>query len=150
MNRSTKRFAFFWELLISFLHKCMFPAVVFVREHMWHKAMWMGHPMRLKLTLEGLLVKHMWHKATWIGAPFIWHCITYVHWWKQKLEACKNEINNSLKNTNLLVDLLIFIYLLFSLFGPTTKIFLRMEDLGSILGRVITKTHKNSTWCYLA
>ena len=24
---------------------------------MWHKAEWMGHPMRLKLTLLGLLVK---------------------------------------------------------------------------------------------
>ena len=23
---------------------------------MWHKAKWMGHPMRLKLTCEGLLV----------------------------------------------------------------------------------------------
>ena len=24
---------------------------------MWHKTIWMGHPMRLKLTCEGLLVQ---------------------------------------------------------------------------------------------
>ena len=32
---------------------------------MWHKADWMGHPMRLELTLAGLLVKLANHYTTW-------------------------------------------------------------------------------------
>ena len=31
---------------------------------MWHKADWMGHPMRLKLTFAGLLVKLANHYTT--------------------------------------------------------------------------------------
>ena len=31
---------------------------------MWHKADWMGHPMRLELTLAGLLVKLANHYTT--------------------------------------------------------------------------------------
>ena len=31
---------------------------------MWHKAEWMGHPMRLELTLAGLLVKLANHYTT--------------------------------------------------------------------------------------
>ena len=54
---------------------------------MWHKAEWMGHPMRLELTRVGLLVylanryttrgalkftklfASVWHKAEWMGRP---------------------------------------------------------------------------------
>ena len=40
---------------------------------------------------------------------------------KLETHVCKNEINNSLKNTNLLEDLFILKYLLLSLFGRSTK-----------------------------
>ena len=33
MNQSTKRFIFFKELSISFLHACMFPAFGFTLKH---------------------------------------------------------------------------------------------------------------------
>ena len=38
---------------------------------MWHKADWMGHPMRLELTLAGLLVKLANHYTT-RGAQMSW------------------------------------------------------------------------------
>ena len=47
-----------------------------------------------------------------------------VPWWKQQagnIHISKNEINKSSKYINLLVDLFILKYLLFSLFGPTEK-----------------------------
>ena len=37
MNKSTKRFVFFKEIFISFLHRCMFPASYFLqRKHVAH------------------------------------------------------------------------------------------------------------------
>ena len=32
---------------------------------MWHKAVWMEHPMRLELTREGSLVELANHDTTW-------------------------------------------------------------------------------------
>ena len=43
-------------LFRSYIRVC-FQLVVFVREHMWRKAIWMGQPMRLKLIRVGLLVE---------------------------------------------------------------------------------------------
>ena len=51
---------------------------------MWHKAIWKGHPMRLELTLVGLLVELANHYTTrgaprmelWTGALSWWKC----HW----------------------------------------------------------------------
>ena len=46
MNRSTKWEVFFKKYLFCpCIHAC-FQLVAFVREHMWHKALWMGYLMR--------------------------------------------------------------------------------------------------------
>ena len=45
---------------------------------MWHKADWMGHPMRLELTLTGLLVKLANHYTTrifWNYFPISGFCV---------------------------------------------------------------------------
>ena len=45
MNRSTKRFVFFKNYLFcSYICVC-FQLVAFIREHMWHKVMWIRHSM---------------------------------------------------------------------------------------------------------
>ena len=90
MNRSTQRFVFFKELFCSYTRVC-FQLVAFVREHMWLKAIWIGHPMRLKLNLP----EWIW---VLLGAAFIWTCVIYVLWRKQRagnILVCKNEIANS-------------------------------------------------------
>ena len=55
IGRSTKRFVFFKNLFILFLHTCYicvyFQLVAFVREHIWHKAFLMGYSVRLELIL---------------------------------------------------------------------------------------------------
>ena len=107
MNRSNKRLVFFGESFHSYIHIC-FQLVAFIREYMWHKDIGIGN-------------KWVWVS---LGAPFISPVTTYVLWWKQQarnIHVCKNEIDNSLKNTNLLVYLFLLKYLLSSLFGPTTK-----------------------------
>ena len=65
MNRFTKRFIFFKELLISFLNTCLFPACCFRQRTfsnlfftwMWHKAIWMRYQMRLELTRVGFHIQ---------------------------------------------------------------------------------------------
>ena len=64
--------------------------------------------------------------GTSFGALFTWPYTTYVLWRKQQagnIHLCKNKINNSKKNTNLLLNLFILKYLLFSLIGSTMKFF---------------------------
>ena len=60
INKSTNRFVFSKNYLFcSCIHVCFQP-VAFVREHMWHKAIWIGDPMRLKLSRLGLLVCYIY------------------------------------------------------------------------------------------
>ena len=55
MNMSIKRFVFLKNhLFCSYIRLC-FQLVAFAREHMWHKAIWMGHAIRLELSHVGLL-----------------------------------------------------------------------------------------------
>ena len=55
MNRFTSRFVLFFNnyLFRSYIHVCF--QLLLSSENMCHKAIWMGHPMRLVLTLVGLL-----------------------------------------------------------------------------------------------
>ena len=50
-----RRDLYFFELFILFLHACYirvcFQLVVFIREHIWHKALLMGYSMRVEITL---------------------------------------------------------------------------------------------------
>ena len=51
MSRSTKRFVFLESIFfILLLHMCMVQLVVFVMEHIGHKALLMGYSVRLELT----------------------------------------------------------------------------------------------------
>ena len=69
-----------------------------------------------------------------IGCPIhIWPCITLVLWWKTQAgntHLCKNEINNSLKNANLLMDQCILKYLLFFSLWTNNKKHGSICDLG--------------------
>ena len=86
-----QRDLYFFEnyLFHSYMHVC-FQLVAFVSEHMRHEAIWMGYPMRLKLTCVGL--SHWVLYSYGLVAPMFSDE-------SNKLETytCKNEINNSQK-----------------------------------------------------
>ena len=66
-----KDFYCFLGIIYFVLILCMFPAVAFVREYMWHKAIW------IRLTNP-----HQWVRVS-LGSPFILPFATYV----QRLET---------------------------------------------------------------
>ena len=64
-------------LFHSYIHVC-FLLVAFVREYMWHKAIWMGF------------------ESNWV--PHSYGLVPHVFWQKQQtgnIHVCKNKINNS-------------------------------------------------------
>ena len=85
MNTFTKRFVFFQELFISFLHICMFVACYF-RQRTY---------VALGFVYDATYV--LWRKQQ-----------------AGNIHVCKTEINNSWKNANLMADLFTLTYLLFS------------------------------------
>ena len=58
----------------------MFPAVAFVREHVWHKAFLMGYSMRLELTLVSSINDRWLVKLVYIGVVVLlsWSVFTLV------------------------------------------------------------------------
>ena len=50
---------FFLRFIYFVLTYC-FQLVAFLREHLWHKAMWMGYSMRLKLTCVWMVFSFVW------------------------------------------------------------------------------------------
>ena len=48
---------YFLEVFFRSYIRVCFQFVAFVKEHMWHKAIWMGHPMRREITRVSLLVE---------------------------------------------------------------------------------------------
>ena len=47
------------SIYFVFTYVC-FQLVTFVREHMWHKAMWMGYSITLELTLVWMVLRFVW------------------------------------------------------------------------------------------
>ena len=70
IERSTKRFVFvefIYFVLTYVLYICVcFQLVAFVREHVWHKAFYMGYSMRLELTLVSSI-----NESCLVGPVFI-------------------------------------------------------------------------------
>ena len=81
IGRTTKRFVFF-NLFILFLHTCnihvCFRHVVFVSQHVWHKAFLMEYSMRLELTLVSSINDLWLVKLVYIGVvvPLSWSVFT--------------------------------------------------------------------------
>ena len=99
----------------SYIRVC-FHFFAFVSEHMWRKAVGMGHQQTCTNKFESHWVLH--------SHGLMPHMFSDESNKLGNIHIYKNEMNISLKNTNLFADQFIFKYLFFSLFGPTTEFFL--------------------------
>ena len=78
-------FYFFKNYSFRFYICVCFQLVAFVREHMWHKAIWMEHPVRLKLTR--VMTYSFWNIYIYEDHEiifqifFVWAFLLIVHTW---------------------------------------------------------------------